>query len=215
MDVRIRPLSAVPDEVAVLAPGSMGNAALWMGWAAILNTRLCIRDVSLNPHELSFVDLLVRMGVRVREEVQAMNPGKWTGNLEVRGARLRGIMIPSHLVGNVREELGILAVVAALASGQTTIRAAALKQQSPMVQTLCSGLRSMRVAVDEYEDGLVVSGSQILHGAVLECRGDVRLAMAFSVAGLAAKGETILRDTGEISAVYPGFYRDVFPGQFD
>ncbi|MDW8067178.1 MAG: 3-phosphoshikimate 1-carboxyvinyltransferase, partial [Aquificaceae bacterium] len=39
--------------------------------------------------------------------------------------------------------------------------------------------------------------------------GDHRIAMAFSVAGLVAEGETIIDNHKCVAVSYPGFYRDL------
>ena len=46
-----------------------------------------------------------------------------------------------------------------------------------------------------------------LRGAVCESHGDHRIAMSMAVAGLAAAGDTVVRDTGWIDTSFPGFER--------
>ena len=63
----------------------------------------------------------------------------------------------------------------------------------------------MGVDLDEYEDGMEITGGRPLKGAKLESFGDHRIAMAFAIAGLFAKGETVINNTACIDTSYPGF----------
>ncbi len=63
----------------------------------------------------------------------------------------------------------------------------------------------MGAKVEEYSDGLVITGGYPLRGARLASFGDHRIAMAFAIAGLFAEGETIIEDCDCIETSYPGF----------
>ena len=64
----------------------------------------------------------------------------------------------------------------------------------------------MGAEVEEFEDGLGISGRQKLHGASLDSFGDHRIAMAFSVAALRAQGETEIRGANSAVISYPEFF---------
>jgi len=65
--------------------------------------------------------------------------------------------------------------------------------------------------VEERPDGLKVQGRNAgkLHGAEIEPRGDHRIAMAFAVAGLAADGNTIIRDADCAGVSFPTFFQEL------
>jgi cytidylate kinase len=50
-----------------------------------------------------------------------------------------------------------------------------------------------------------IEGGHPLHAAVIDSFGDHRIAMAFAIAGLFAKGETVIRNTACVNTSYPGF----------
>lgn len=56
---------------------------------------------------------------------------------------------------------------------------------------------------------LRVHGARQLKGARLKSYGDHRMAMALAVAGLAAKGETIIEGAESIKVSYPTFVDDM------
>jgi 3-phosphoshikimate 1-carboxyvinyltransferase len=59
--------------------------------------------------------------------------------------------------------------------------------------------------VEEFEDGMVITGGAPLHGAVMDSYHDHRIAMGFLMAGLNASGETTLLNCANINTSYPCF----------
>ncbi|RME55389.1 MAG: 3-phosphoshikimate 1-carboxyvinyltransferase, partial [Caldilineae bacterium] len=55
------------------------------------------------------------------------------------------------------------------------------------------------------EDGFIIDGPTPLYGAVVDSHEDHRLAMALAVAGLIAKGETIIANAHVTADSFPGF----------
>jgi 3-phosphoshikimate 1-carboxyvinyltransferase len=66
-------------------------------------------------------------------------------------------------------------------------------------------LRKLGAAIAERPDGMEIRGGGALSGALCESHGDHRVAMSLAVAGLAARGETTVRDTAWIETSFPGF----------
>jgi 3-phosphoshikimate 1-carboxyvinyltransferase len=80
-------------------------------------------------------------------------------------------------------------------------------KETDRIATMATELRKLGVPVTETPDGMEIEGKEALSGAVCESHGDHRIAMAMAVAGLAAQGETIVRDCGWIDTSFPGFER--------
>ena len=59
--------------------------------------------------------------------------------------------------------------------------------------------------MEEFEDGMEITGGAPLHAATVDSHGDHRIAMAFAIAGLFASGETVIRNTDCVNTSYPGF----------
>jgi 3-phosphoshikimate 1-carboxyvinyltransferase len=64
----------------------------------------------------------------------------------------------------------------------------------------------MGADVEEREDGLKIPGGQLLHGAQVDSHGDHRIAMAFAVAALRARGDTQISGADAAAVSYPGFF---------
>jgi 3-phosphoshikimate 1-carboxyvinyltransferase len=133
------------------------------------------------------------------------------GNVMVKGAALRGTIIEGDEIPNVIDELPILAVAATQAEGKTIIRDAQelRAKETDRLSAVSHHLKEMGANVRELYDGLEIEGGSPLKGTRLNSYGDHRIAMAFSVAGLFADGETIMEDTECVDTSYPGFEADL------
>jgi 3-phosphoshikimate 1-carboxyvinyltransferase len=123
-------------------------------------------------------------------------------------ARLKGTTISGAEAVALIDEIPVLSVLATATEGGIEFSdAAELRvKESDRIATVATNLRAMGARCEEKPDGLIVPGNQKLHGAVLESFGDHRIAMAFSVAGLIAEGETTIRESECASISYPEFY---------
>ena len=79
-------------------------------------------------------------------------------------------------------------------------------KESDRLATTAANLRAMGAEVEEFEDGLSVSGPTPLHGALIDSHDDHRIAMAFSVAALIAKGETEIAGAECVAISFPEFF---------
>jgi len=61
----------------------------------------------------------------------------------------------------------------------------------------------------ETEDGCVIEGTSELKGGKVSSFGDHRIAMSFTIAGLASKEGVIVHDSDCVAISYPGFEVDL------
>ncbi|YCM46668.1 3-phosphoshikimate 1-carboxyvinyltransferase [Verrucomicrobiaceae bacterium 227] len=190
-------------------PGDISSAAFWIVAAACVpGSRLLIKNVGLNPTRTAILNVLVRMGAHIKDIVLHEDGGEPRGNIEIIGQELHGTEIFKEEVPNLIDEVPILAVAGALAKGTMTIRnAAELRvKETDRIETTTQNLRAMGAEVEEFEDGMVITGGQSLKGAKVQSFGDHRIAMAFAIAGLLAKsGQTTIEGTECIATSYPTF----------
>lgn len=198
----------IPESRDVQVPGDISSAAFWlMAAAAQPGARLLIKHVGLNPTRTGIVDILVRMGAHIREVVEQTEGGEPSGTLEIQGRQLHATIIEGKEIPNAIDEIPILAVAGALAEGKTIIHGAQelRVKETDRIAAIVTNLRAMGVNVVERDDGMEIQGNCPLQGAYIESFGDHRMAMAFAIAGLFAKGETIIEDTDCIRTSYPDF----------
>lgn len=192
----------------IVIPGDISSAAFWLVAASIVpGSEITLRHVGLNPTRDAIVTVLRRMGadITVTNRVDAGEP---YGDITVRAAeKLTATTVQQEEIPNLIDEIPVLAVAAAFAEGTTVIRnAAELRvKESDRIATTAGNLRAMGAAVEEFPDGMEITGGKPLHGATLESYGDHRIAMGFLMAGLMAEGETTLLNCRNINTSYPGF----------
>jgi 3-phosphoshikimate 1-carboxyvinyltransferase len=189
-------------------PGDISSAAFWLVAAgAQPGGHLLIRDAGLNDTRTTLLGVLIRMGAQVREAIEDVDQAEPRGTVEITGAPLKGTVIQGKEIPQVIDELPILAVAGALASGTTTIRhAQELRvKETDRIAAIAHNLRAMGAQVIELNDGLEIHGRGSLRGAKVASFGDHRIAMAFAVAGLFADGDTIVQDAQCVHESYPNF----------
>ncbi len=198
----------MPESRDFTIPGDISSAAFWLVAAgAQPGGHLLVRNVGLNETRTAVLGVLIRMGAQVREAVEDVDQNEPRGTVEITGAALKATVIQGKEVPQLIDELPILAVAGALASGTTIIRhAEELRvKETDRIAAIAHNLRTMGAQVIELNDGLEIHGRAQLRGARIASFGDHRIAMAFAVAGLFAEGETIVQDVECVRESYPGF----------
>jgi 3-phosphoshikimate 1-carboxyvinyltransferase len=195
-------------------PGDLSSAVFFIAAASLLpDSSLLIHNVGLNPTRTAILDLLASMGASIQLQSLRSAHGEVVGDLAVKSASLKGGIIAGQKVPLVIDELPMLAALAPYTEDGIEIRdAAELRvKESDRLAALAENLRRMGATVDERPDGLRVEGRAAgqLCGAEIEPRGDHRIAMAFAIAALGAKGETLIRDADCAAVSYPTFFQDL------
>jgi len=198
----------IPESRDFLIPGDISSAAFWLVAAAAQpGGHLLVRHTGLNDTRTALLGVLIRMGAQVREALEEIDQVEPRGTVEITGAPLKGTVIQGKEIPQLIDELPILAVAGALASGPTIIRhAQELRvKESDRIAAIAHNLRAMGAQVIELNDGLEIQGGAPLRGARVASFGDHRIAMAFAIAGMFAEGETIVQDVECVRESYPGF----------
>ena len=203
-----RPRLRAPGELVI--PADVSSAAFFMVAAAIVpGSDLLIRNVGVNPTRTGIIDVLAAMGADITLQSRREQAGEPVADIRVRHRRLHAVQVGGEMIPRAIDEIPVIAVAAAFAEGTTVIRdASELRvKESDRIATIAAELRKMGAEVRECTDGMEITGRERLAGAVCESHGDHRIAMSMAVAGLAATGETTVRDAQWIETSFPGFGR--------
>lgn len=198
----------------VNVPGDISSAAYFVAAAALLeDSALEIEDVGINPTRTLFLSLLKSFGLDTRIEAAAKESNEPVGSVHTNGGRRMTAegssnVISGTLVAGLIDELPLLAVVGSqLESGIEIRNAGELRvKESDRIASTVAGLRAMGAEVEEFDDGLRVSGATRLGGAKIDPYGDHRIAMAFTVAALLAEGETEITNAECVAVSFPKFF---------
>ncbi|WEN13655.1 3-phosphoshikimate 1-carboxyvinyltransferase [Rhodanobacter sp. AS-Z3] len=188
-------------------PADFSSAAFFLVAASIVpGSELRLQSVGLNPRRTGLLQALQLMGADITIEREREAGGEPVGDLLVRHAPLHGIELPEAIVPDMIDELPVLFIAAAVASGRTIIRGAAelRVKESDRIATMATGLRALGAQIEETPDGAIIQGGR-LGGGVIETHLDHRIAMSFAVAGLVAAAPVRINDCGHVATSFPGF----------
>ncbi len=193
-------------------PADPSSATFFAGLAALADEgELRLLDVCLNPTRTGALDVLVRMGVRLRLDEERVVGGETVGTVVVSPGPLQGTRIGGDEIPRCIDELPLLACLASRAQGETRIAdASELRvKESDRITAVVSNLQRLGVDAEEYPDGMRIVGSpNPLQGHVIT-HGDHRLAMAFGVLSAIPGNHITIDDPGCVNVSYPGFWADL------
>jgi 3-phosphoshikimate 1-carboxyvinyltransferase len=209
-ETRLEPANrlTIPNSRFVVPADFSSAAFLIVAALLVRDSELCVERVGVNPTRTGLLDALRKMGANLRVENERDESGEPIGDVIVQADRdLRATSVAGIDVPRMIDEFPIWAVAATQASGETVVRdAGELRvKESDRIATLAGELRKMGAQIQERPDGFAITGPTPLHGARVSAHSDHRLAMSLAVAGLVAKGETIVEGWECVADSYPGF----------
>jgi len=193
-------------------PNDISSAAFFIVAGSIIpDSHLIIKDVGLNPSRTGFIDILKRMGAEIEIENLREIANEPVADIIVRSGKeinLKNLTLSGDIIPNIIDEIPILAISATVAEGKFEVRDAfdLRNKESDRIKSIVKNLRNMGIEVEEYEDGFSFEGGKKLKGAFIETFNDHRIAMAFSIAGLIADGDTIIDNPDCVKISFPNFY---------
>jgi 3-phosphoshikimate 1-carboxyvinyltransferase len=193
----------------LFVPGDLSSAAFFLVAALVArDADLIIADVGLNPTRTAVLDVLRGMGASIKLLHVEQTNGELVGNLQIRTSRIRGGTIEGATTAAVIDEIPVFAVLGAVSEEGLIVRnAAELRvKETDRIDTLARNLRSMGITVSTTGDGIEIPGKQKFRAGQLKSYGDHRIAMAFSIAALAADDTSGIEDADAASVSFPEFF---------
>jgi 3-phosphoshikimate 1-carboxyvinyltransferase len=190
-------------------PGDLSAAAFFLVAALIVpESSLTIHGVGLNPTRSAMLDFLVEMGAQIQILGVTSVGGELMGDVLVRKSRIVGGLLEKARAAALIDEIPVLAVLGAASDEGLVVRdASELRvKETDRIATIAENFKRMGLAITVREDGFEIPGRQSFHAAELDSFGDHRIAMAFSVAALAADGPCTILDSGAASVSFPEFF---------
>ena len=204
--IQIWPGELEPPDVEVA--GDPSQAAFWLVGALLApDSNLVAQSVYLGPARCGFIDVLQRMGAAIDTDAA-------TGTVSARSSQLTGTSIATQEMPGCIDEVPILAVAAAAASGTTTIEGIAelRVKETDRAATISTLLGALGVKHHLSKQRLVISGlgrAQFSKHATIDAQGDHRIAMAAAIAGAVGLGTVTITGFEATQTSYPGFAQDL------
>jgi 3-phosphoshikimate 1-carboxyvinyltransferase len=196
----------------VVVPGDISSAAFFLVAAALVpGSDLLLRNVGLNATRDGIIRVMKEMGADIELNDLRESGGEPIGDVRVRyTGPLRNVEISAEQVPALIDELPVIFALAAAGEGTLRLRGAAelRVKESDRLAVMAQGLRELGVAVEEYPDGIDITGGAI-GGGTVDGAGDHRCAMSFCILGQVASGPVTVTGARNIATSYPGFADDL------
>jgi 3-phosphoshikimate 1-carboxyvinyltransferase len=186
-----------------VVPNDFGSLGFLIAGAIITQSEVRVEGFDLKGYQADrqILDIFQAMGAKLDINVRK---GTVTTTSHV---HLKGIAVD---VNDVIDALPILAVVGCFAESTTHLYNATIarKKESDRIFSITKGLKDLGANIEEKEDGLLIYPSKLIGNSVFSYE-DHRIAMSLAIAGLGAKGQTLVKDTFCIAKSYPNFVKDL------
>ena len=186
-------------------PGDISSSSFFLV-AAMLKpgSRIVIEGVGLNPTRAGLMDFLAGGGAKIRIANIGQVNGEVVGDIVVEYTRWEGGVIEKATTAQLIDEIPALAVLGATSKQGLTVRdAAELRvKETDRIATVAENMQRMGITIQVEQDGFHIPGNQQFQAATVDSFGDHRIAMAFSVAALAADGPCTLEEPGAALASF-------------
>ena len=125
---------------------------------------------------------------------------------QVRHSKLKCAEIKGEIIPSLIDELPILFIACATASGTSKISGIEelRYKESDRIMAMENGLRAIGINVHSSKDSIEITGGKIRGGKV-DSYDDHRIAMSFVIAGLISERSLTIMDTQNISTSFPTF----------
>lgn len=193
-------------------PGDISSAAFFLVAGSIVpNSKITLKNVGINPTRIGIIKVLQAMGAKLDFMNERTVNGEPIADLLISTSQLKGIEIGGNTIPTLIDEIPIIALLATQAEGETVIRnAEELKvKETNRIDTVVSELKKMGANIEATDDGMVIQGQSVLHGATVNSFGDHRIGMMLAIAALIARTETVLQNPEAIAVSYPNFFGDL------
>ncbi|HLY02766.1 MAG TPA: 3-phosphoshikimate 1-carboxyvinyltransferase [Candidatus Cybelea sp.] len=198
------PLESRSVEVA----GDFSSAAFFVAAAAITpQSSLLVCNAGVNPTRTGLLDALRQMGAAIELRNPRSSCGEPVADIAVEYRPLTATAIGSDLALRAIDELPLLAVAAAFASGTTTIAGIEplRSKESDRVAAIGRLLGAVGIAMAAGPRSLTIAGgSPAAGGTVLQTHDDHRIVMAAAVLACAA-GPLAVDSDASLDVSFPGF----------
>ena len=191
-------------------PGDLSSAAFFFCAAALFpGSDLIVDSLLMNPTRARLLDILMALGVHISITQLEEQHGELVGTVRVEGHKLKSVEIAGADSAALIDEIPVLAAIAPFTEEGIRVRdARELRvKESDRIRAIAANLKAMGAKIEEHDDGLTIPGGQMLHGAEIDSHGDHRIAMAFAVAALRARGETCIHGADAAAVSFPSFFK--------
>jgi 3-phosphoshikimate 1-carboxyvinyltransferase len=200
--------------VDVVVPGDISSAAFFIVAATLIpGSDLRLHNVGLNPTRTGILDALLDMGAAIDISEEHTISGEPAGNIRVRYAPLTGTTVQGSIIPRMIDEIPILAVAAAKATGTTNVLdATELRvKESDRIEASLRLAQGLGAVGQTTANGFTVQGQndKTRPSLTIDALNDHRVAMAGIIAGLVNPNGSTVSGIESIATSFPNFLQTI------
>ena len=188
--------------------GSDISSAAFFIVASLIVDGSCIEmcNVNMNKFRTGLVTVLKEMGGDIEISNIKKVSNELMGNIKVRHSKLKCVDIGGEIIPSLIDELPILFIACAAASGTSKISGIEELRfkESDRIMAMENGLKAIGINVHSSKDSIEITGGEITGGKI-NSYDDHRIAMSFAIAGLISQHSLTIINTQNISTSFPNF----------
>lgn len=163
-------------------------------------------NINMNKHRTGIISVLKDMGAHI--EISNINKisNEYVGDIKVKYSQLKSINISGDVIPSLIDELPILFIACATASGVSRISGIEelRYKESDRIKAMEDGLRAIGINVSSTKDSIEITGGKIIGGKI-DSYDDHRIAMSFAIVGLISESSLTIMNTKNIDTSFPNF----------
>ena len=203
------PYEIKPRDIIVASDPS--SAAFFIVGALIIpKSMITLKNIALNKSRIAFIDVLKKMGGKIKVKKTKTISGEDVGNIQVSYSLLNAIEVKASSSPYLIDEYPILSIAASQAKGVTIMKGLSelRHKESDRIKSITTNLSKIGFKVISKKDDISIKGSnklQVINQKKIKTYGDHRIAMSFAILSLLYKNKLIIDDESCISISYPDF----------
>jgi 3-phosphoshikimate 1-carboxyvinyltransferase len=203
------PYEIKPRDIIVASDPS--SAAFFIVGALIIpKSMITLKNIALNKSRIAFIDVLKKMGGKIKVKKTKTISGEDVGNIQVSYSLLNAIEVKASSSPYLIDEYPILSIAASQAKGVTVMKGLSelRHKESDRIKSITKNLSKIGFKVISKKDDISIKGSnelQVIDQKKIKTYGDHRIAMSFAILSLLYKNKLIIDDESCISISYPDF----------
>ena len=172
-------------------------------------SKITLNNILLNPTRIAFINVLKKMGGKVKVKKTNFKCGEDVGNITAEYSSLNGITIASSLSPLLIDEYPILSIAASQAKGKTIMRGLEelRYKESDRIKSISYNLRRIGYNVSDLDNNLIIKGKnlEMSKSIIVKTFSDHRITMSFSILNIILKNKLKIDNKDCISISYPEF----------
>ena len=193
----------------IYVPGDFSSAAFLIVAVLITkNSRITINNVGLNFYRTGLLDVLIKMGAKIKIINKKNINGEIVGDIFVESSTLKSIKLSEEIAPRLIDEYPILFVAASFASGISSfkgLKELKFKESNRLIE-MADSLKNSGVDLEVEENSLKIRGKiKNKGGAFINTKQDHRVAMSMLIFGLASEDPITIDDPKMIKTSFPNF----------